>query len=743
MFLLILSFFLNSYAHTAEKKESAIPADKITVEDISKSTSGIADVKELSAQPAQSVRVIASRLPSTKRRLEEIPYNVTYIGKEDLEDNRPLRFQEAVEEIEGVTFFDAVGNDWDTTFGLRGFTDSSRTVFLVDGVRVNEVDGNGVSYPLLVMNDVESIQIDRGSASPVYGSNAFAGVVNITSGMPGTKPIKFFGGAEWDSFGGLRFNQGVSGTLEDKLTPVGGKWKYYFNGGRNVGDGWRENDEFRFTNFDVKTGYELADHQGHLMVGAKHVDNAISNPGELTFQQFKDNPERTNKPLDGRHYQNTIIHIDAEKKFWDNHITASVLSSWRPNKIHFYTTSGTFTDGPFNPDTDLVTTKSRDNTFIWQTKYEDYWKEVYNETQLGMEFRDQTSYSLEQDAFGGNVVESSPHETEFGAEAYNAALFWRETLKFFEKVIPYFGMRHDFNWLKTQDFLNPLQDSSRRWNKSTFSAGITVNPVSFTDLFFNYSQGFRVPTINDIIPFNGTISTGLRPEESSSYEVGTRLRYKSLAASKTSFFVIDLKDEIAFDSNVISPGAPFGQNVNIGKSRRYGIEQRIDLKPIKELKLYGSYTWLRAYVRETGSSGSPVDGRELGQIPENRFTIGAVASPLARLGENFDGFKVSLRGVFTGRQHPQSYQSTSQANLNAAGGAGHFIKSYSVFDFMLLYERHGKMIYFKVNNIFDEKYYSRSVVASSFSTALYPSGTYNFVNPGAPREFVLGSKWEF
>lgn len=737
-------FFFSSvfpvFAVSSVKKDVPASVEAVSKKDLDKTP---ADV-EGTLKPAQTVTVIGHRLSSDRRDLREIPSNLSYLDQKELEGNQAVTLQGAVKSLEGATFFDNVGNGRDTSFGLRGFAGSSNISFLLDGVRVNEPDQHVMNFPLVSMDDIESIQVDRGSASPVYGSQAFAGAVNITTGQPSEKFFKLFGGFEWGSFHSLRFYKGFSGTVEDRLTSLGGKFKYYFRGGRNVGKSWRPNDDWRMTSFDVKTAYELPDEQGRAYVNVKHMANAISNPGEMTFQQYQDDYRRTNKPLDGRDYRSTIVQIGADKKFWDDHFTASIMNSWRTNLNHFYTTLGTFTTSTFNPETRLTTTNAWDQNLIGQLKYENYLiDEVFSESLIGMEFRDQNQHSTDQFAPDGNVAENRANITNRGAHAYNTALFWRETLKIFDKIIPYFGMRHDYHWLRTDDFLNSRNSISNRWRKSTLSTGVTVTPVSFTDLFFNYSQGFRVPSISEVTPFSGTISSGLKPEKSHSFDVGTRLRYKDLAAYKTSYFLIDTVDEIAFDSTQIGPLAPFGQNINIARSRRYGVEQRLDLTPLKELKMYGSYTWMRAYVRETGTNGTPFDGRELGQIPENRFTFGSSVTPLARLGEPFDGFKMSLQGVFTGRQHPEGYQNASQATLNTTGGAGHMIKHYTVFDFMMSYTWREKIVYFKINNLFDEKYYTRAVNSTSFGTALYPAGTFTFVNPGAPREFVIGSKWAF
>jgi outer membrane receptor protein involved in Fe transport len=353
-----------------------------------------------------------------------------------------------------------------------------------------------------------------------------------------------------------------------------------------------------------------------------------------------------------------------------------------------------------------------------------------------MEVRKSRQTSAERYAYLGNIQESLAPTTDHTAQYDNAAIFWRETLKICDKIIPYVGMRHDFNWLHTQDALTPANDVSQRLDKSTISTGVTVKPFKWVDLFGNYSQGFRVPTMDETVPYAGANQVNLNPETSNSYEAGTRLRYKDAVAYKLSYFLIDVDDEIQWD-NVRN------QYYNIAQTRRYGIEQRVDVTPVQEVKLYGSYTWMTAYVHGNGRTSSLVEGRALGQGPANRFPLGGIATPLKRWGTPYDGFKMGLNGEFTGKQHPSGYESSSQATLNATGRDGHWIKAYSVWNFITSYNWREKEIYFKVNNLFNERYYSRAYAGSSWGSAIYPAGTYTWVNPGARREFVLGTRWEF
>lgn len=691
----------------------------------------------------EAVVVMASRLPGYGISYDKITNNTTVKTEEDLELIRPRSLQEALKDSESVILYDNVGNGVDAVLGLRGFTESSAMIVLVDGVRVNEVDGDTVNYPLIPFHQVDSIEVKRGSDSPIYGNNAFGGVINIKTREASEKKLSLFGGFEYSSFKGFQFDQGFSGTLADEITPLGGKFKYYFDGGRNISNGFRDNGEWRITSFDTKLSYELPEEDGQVFVHVKHADDATSNPGSLTFDQYQADPAQTIKPLDGRDMKSTTVAIGADKKFFDERITASVLNSYRTNLIHFYTTTASFTDGSFNPDTDLVTQKSRATDLIWQLAYDDVWGEVANHSLLGMEFRDGSYYGLEQDAFGGNVVETSPRESDRGAELSNVGLFWNERLEFFERLSIHAGMRHDFSWIDIEDALVPSDSLSKRWRKSTVSAGAAFNVTGWMDLFGNYSEGFRVPNISELIPFSGTLSSDLKPEQSQSYEIGSRVRYDDLARLKFSYFLIDLEDEILYDSTAISVTSPFGRNINAAKSRRTGIELRFDTNPIPEIAAYFSYAWTKAFVREINPQGNLVDGRSLGQVPENRMTFGLNAYPFKRAAESLAGLRFSLYGTFTGKQHPASYESTGQTLLNSTGGAGHVIKSYTLWDLMLAYEWKNQNVYFKVNNLFDNKYYTNSVSATGFGTAILPAGSYAFVNPGAPREYVVGMRYEF
>ncbi len=737
-FLFVFSFSVSAFA-VSSNDQSVINSKISNKSEISPSI--------FSSRP---FLVSASRLPSFKKTPKDFPSNVSIVTRERLDQVSPVKFQDAVQSLEGVHFYDQTGNGLDSTFGIRGFNSGSESVFLVDGVRVNEVDGNGVLLPLVAMDNVDSIEVARGSSSAVYGSGAFGGVVNIQTKKPSPKPWSLFGGADWTSFQGVHFFDGISRTIKDKVTGLNGGLGYYFEMGRNMNRGFRENGEIRETPLDAKLSYELPDEEGGIRFNYKNMQDALSNPGALTRKEYSQDSTQSMTYLDGRKMQNKIISVNANKKFWDDRLNASIQASIRRRTSRILTTFRTFTDcnndsfpcnDEFNPDTNLVTSRSHEHNVIAQLAYQDDWASwLKNEILGGVELNKGFSHDLQQDAFGGHVVERTPKEAVRSGEDASIGIFGNESIKLFDQLTQQFGARGQFDYLAFTDELNHANDFNRHWRDLSVSTGTIWGPVKWGELFWNYAQAFRTPAFFQINSFGGDPSVDLTPEKAKSFEFGTRLRYKEKAQFKFSYFDIVRRDEILFDSTAITSTNPFGRNANAGKTRRNGIELYGDWKPIEEAFFFGTYTFTNAVLRETIPSLIAFQHRPLGQTPENRFTFGTSAQPLKRFGVPYDGFHVWLEAVFVGRQHNQSFETASQTLLNSVGG---MIKAYQVWNLKLSYEWKKKELFFKINNLFDEQYFPRAIAATSFGTVTTPPGNYLFVNPGPPREFMTGMRYEF
>jgi vitamin B12 transporter len=105
------------------------------------------------------------------------PVAVTVISGESLRARGITHVADALRDVPGVALAQAGSAGAQTALFLRG-GESKYVKVLVDGVPVNEA-GGAFDFGTLTTSNVERIEIVRGPASVVYGSDAVTGVVQI------------------------------------------------------------------------------------------------------------------------------------------------------------------------------------------------------------------------------------------------------------------------------------------------------------------------------------------------------------------------------------------------------------------------------------------------------------------------------------------------------------------------------------------------------------------------------------
>jgi vitamin B12 transporter len=101
---------------------------------------------------------------------------------DDIKETGANTFLEFLSTIPGVGLINAQGNI--PAIFMRG-NESDHTLVLIDGASVNDISsvGGAVGYGLKVisLNDIEKVEIIKGSGSVLYGASAIAGVIAITT----------------------------------------------------------------------------------------------------------------------------------------------------------------------------------------------------------------------------------------------------------------------------------------------------------------------------------------------------------------------------------------------------------------------------------------------------------------------------------------------------------------------------------------------------------------------------------
>lgn len=120
------------------------------------------------------VTVTATRLPVTRGGT---PAAITVITGEELRARGITRLTDALRDVPGASVVQSGSFGSQTAVFLRG-GESDYTKVLVDGVPVNDA-GGAIDLAHLSVADVERIEIVRGPASVLWGSDAVTGVIQI------------------------------------------------------------------------------------------------------------------------------------------------------------------------------------------------------------------------------------------------------------------------------------------------------------------------------------------------------------------------------------------------------------------------------------------------------------------------------------------------------------------------------------------------------------------------------------
>jgi len=155
------------------------------------------------ARPDSTVRVLALRevvvtATRTERNLTEVPIPVTVVSRQQIKAMGSLRLGNVLSEQTGLTTV----NDHGQGIQLQGLS-PEYTLILVDGEPLIGRTAGTLELSRVAVGNIQRVEVVKGPASALWGSEALAGVVNIITEkpQPGTR-------------GDLRLRYGANRTLD-------------------------------------------------------------------------------------------------------------------------------------------------------------------------------------------------------------------------------------------------------------------------------------------------------------------------------------------------------------------------------------------------------------------------------------------------------------------------------------------------------------------------------------------------
>ena len=219
---------------------------------------------------------------------------------------------------------------------LRGFGASAgRVIILIDGhPQFESIYGHPVADEYMAAN-AQRVEVSRGAASVLYGSNAMGGAINIITRQPLTDGNHLDFKAMGGSFGTYR------ASFADNYK--NGRFTSSVTLGHDRTDGHRESSAYHSTNGMVKLGYQLSD---AWKAGASiSLMKAYSeNPGTVAQPMF-DGWSDIIRSMAGisfsNKYEKTSGNIDIYFNYGDHTINDGYNQGGKPREFLFHGTDYT------------------------------------------------------------------------------------------------------------------------------------------------------------------------------------------------------------------------------------------------------------------------------------------------------------------------------------------------------------------------------------------------------------------
>jgi len=265
--ILLVHLFMNSISRRLARPSRAA----LRVAPFALALSTALPVQAQSPSKLDQVVVTATR---SAQKLSDVLADVTVLTRTDIERQAIGSVADLLRTQAGFELIRNGGPGANTSLFVRG-ADTRHTAVLIDGLRVDSQASSGVSWNAIPLAQIERIEIVRGAASAIYGSDAIGGVVQIFTRKGDGKPLVELG-AGGGNRGLAKLDASISGAngLLDYALALAGERSEGFNSRPNpAANAATDKDGYRSRNASLRLGLKPAEgHRIELMGLNSHVN---------------------------------------------------------------------------------------------------------------------------------------------------------------------------------------------------------------------------------------------------------------------------------------------------------------------------------------------------------------------------------------------------------------------------------------------------------------------------------------
>ena len=588
-----------------------------------------------------------------EQNIQLLPYSVSVVDKKEIQLSPSITIPDLLKKESGISLVrDGI---WGTEISIRGLS-RANVVTLIDGNRIETSTDISARLSMFDLNDVERIEVIKGSASSLYGSGATGGIINVISKSGNyTSGLSLTGSY---SIGYNSVNNYISNGIN--LIASGNEWIAKLSGNfRKAGStktpaGILSNSQFEDNSFNALIRLKPFENQEVKFDYQQFYAFDVGIPGAAPL--FPNNakvsyPEEIRRLLSAEYKINNLSKslVKLSAKYFHQFISRDVENI--PGIVQ-YAPAGN--GQPLRRVSVLKISPGADhNVDGFQTQADfkftnhfiiagfDFWKRNYN----GLRTKEQKIEVL--NSFDSSVVKTiykTIYEKPLPDADYSSVGFYlQDELNLFTNFKLTLGGRYDFISLSNSETLNPLYETNDGvvnntpagqtiiWNSESaknksyvFNIGLLYSLNKYSNISFNAARSFRSPSLEEryqYIDLGSVIRVGdpnLKPEQGYFFDLGFRLFPNNLNLT-TSLFLNSLTDLVTE-----IPGTYDNRNAliktNIGEALLYGFEYSINYRLLKQFSIYNTLAYVRGLNKK--------DDQDLPQIAPLNSIVGIEYFPL-------------------------------------------------------------------------------------------------------------------
>ena len=677
------------------------------------------------AQTGNALDTIVVSGSRSETKLSETPVSIGSVSRAEWDADKPKTMGEIINRIPGV-FWNDLGNEQHSMGIRQPISTQSVYQYLEDGIPIRPLGVfNHNALNAINSNGTSGVEVVKGAASSLYGSNAVGGAVNFLTQRSSRTPTGYMGIRHDSTDGFTRIDSGASNTWGD----LGLRFSHYSSQRDSLN--WQQHSGGTKDSFSLRGDYNLSA-TSWMRASLVHTNLDSDTPGSLFENDFRTNPGKSINTFTWRKDKTTRANVAWEGETSRGGLTT--VTFFARNNDHAQLPNYTITNcqgancrGTINNNhvqslgVDIKHTQQLDTlrARLVSGVYIDRSQNDFVSDNLAI-VRDvptgrYISYSL-------NSINNPNGVRNYGVGIANDAAFAQLEFSPSDKVRVVAGGRYDSIRYDFKNNLTPganfgAPNEVRNFAKFSPKLGATYALSTSSSLYSNLSMGFTPPEVSQL--YGRTAIPELNPATYDNIELGWRALLASGIRVDSALYQLRGKDTIV--SYTPEVGNSFNKNAGDTRSRGFELSLNQQWRSLdwRMGSTWAEHTYVNYRLSDAAGAIEDYSGKQMPQAPNHTLNaqVGWKFTPASRVAMNL---------VKQG--------SSWMNNANTVRYAGHTLLHLTVSHKL----PDGWEVWGQVRNLTDKNHSDNAASRFIPGRGTYNPNTQNTYAAGAPRSIMVG-----